>query len=88
MENRDGGWTRLGGGNNRKESTFYLDNLAYLRLKNVQLGYSIPKSVIQKIRISNIRVFFSADNLDPEKLNVNDGYPLMKTFTFGLNVEI
>ncbi|WP_055096959.1 SusC/RagA family TonB-linked outer membrane protein [Gabonia massiliensis] len=97
VENRDGGWTRLGGGNNRKESTFYLDNLAYLRLKNVQLGYSIPKSVIQKIRISNIRVFFSADNLltfskfrglDPEKLNVNDGYPLMKTFTFGLNVEI
>ena len=97
VENRDAELPRLGSGVSWKESTFYLDNLAYVRLKNLQLGYSIPQKFIQKVRLSNVRLFFSADNLftitkfrglDPEKLNVNDGYPLMKTFTFGLNVEI
>ncbi len=97
LENRDGEWTRLGGANNRRESTFYLDNLAYLRIKNLQVGYTIPKNILQKVGLSSIRVYFSTDNLvtftkfrglDPEKLNVSDGYPMMRTFTFGLNVGI
>jgi TonB-linked SusC/RagA family outer membrane protein len=96
-ENRNAEFTRLGGANNRKESTFYLDNLAYLRVKNVQLGYNIPKPLLKKIGLSGVRAFFSTDNLltftkfrglDPEKLNVNDGYPMMKSFTIGLNIEI
>ena len=98
LENRNGEWTRLGGYNNRKESTFYLDNLAYLRFKNLQLGYSVPKTLLKKIRISSVRAFFSADNLititgfrglDPEKGgDINDGYPLVKSFTFGINLGI
>ena len=98
MENRGGEWTRLGGANNRKESTFWLDNLAYLRLKNLQLGYTIPQNRLKKIGLSSIRMYVSADNLatitkfrglDPEKEgNINDGYPLVKSFTFGINVGI
>jgi TonB-linked SusC/RagA family outer membrane protein len=97
IENRDGTWTRMGSANNRKPSTFYLDNLAYLRLKNLQLGYSIPGTFLQKIKIGAFRVFVSMDNLftisafrglDPEKSNVNDGYPLMRTFTCGLNIGL
>lgn len=97
IENRDGGWARLGGNNNSRKSTFYLDNLAYLRLKNLQLGYNLPKSVLNRAKIGAIRVYFSTDNLftissfrglDPEKKNVNDGYPLMRSFTFGLNIEL
>ena len=97
LENRDSEWTRLGGYNNRKESSFYLDNLAYVRLKNLQVGYSVPQQVLKKIGLTNVRAFFSADNLatitdfrglDPEKRNINDGYPLMKTFTFGLTLGL
>jgi TonB-linked SusC/RagA family outer membrane protein len=97
LENRDGTWTRIGGANNRKNSTFYLDNLAYVRLKNVQIGYNIPSGLTQKAGISAFRIFFSTDNLltisdfrglDPEKNDVNDGYPLMKSFTFGFNIEL
>lgn len=97
LENRDGEWSRLGGFNNRKESTFYLDNMAYLRLKNIQLGYNIPRRFLNKIGLSSLRAYFSTDNvatitnfrgLDPEKRNINDGYPLVKTFTFGLNLGI
>lgn len=97
LENRNGEWTRLGGYNNRRESSFYLDNLAYIRLKNLQVGYSIPSQILKKVGLTSARAFFSADNLatitdfrglDPEKRNINDGYPLMKTFTFGLSLGL
>lgn len=96
LENRDAEWTRLGGYNNRRKSTFYLDDLSYLRLKNLQLGYSISQHFLKKVGISSLRAYASADNLltlskfrglDPEKDSVNDGYPLMKSFTFGLSIE-
>lgn len=97
LENRNGAWARLGGYNNRNESTFFLDNMAYLRLKNIQLGYNVPKTVLDKVSLTGIRVFLSADNvatvtsfrgLDPEKRNINDGYPLVRTFTCGINIGI
>ena len=80
----------------------YLVNAAYMRLKNLQIGYSLPKSLISNWGITNLRVFFSAENLftitsvpdqyDPETIgydssaNKNNGYPLSKTVSFGLNV--
>lgn len=97
VDNVNGEWPRLGGFNNQRKSTFYLDNLAYLRLKNLQLGYNLPKKALRKCGLGALRIYFSTDNLftitgfrglDPEKTNVNDGYPLMRSFTFGLNVEI
>jgi hypothetical protein len=98
LENRDGEWPRLGGNNNRNDQTYWLDNLAYLRLKNLQLGYRLSNAFMQKLGISNIRIYGSAENLatltkfrglDPEKVgNASDAYPLNKSFSFGIVIGI
>lgn len=79
----------------------YLVNAAYMRLKNLQIGYSLPRSLIAHWGVNNLRVFMSAENLftitsvpdqyDPETVgldsgNKNNGYPLKKTWSFGINV--
>lgn len=97
-DNRDALWPRLGGSNNREETEFWLDDMTYLRLKNIQLGYSLPKKWMERINVSNIRIFGSAENvftitnfrgLDPEKTNhASDAYPLLKTISFGINLTI
>ncbi len=48
---------------NRVTSTRYLQNGAYLRLQNVQIGYNLPKSIIEKINLSNLRFYISGENL-------------------------
>ncbi|MDR1369275.1 MAG: TonB-dependent receptor [Dysgonamonadaceae bacterium] len=82
-------------------SDFYLENGDYLRLKNLTLGYTLPKSLLQNTGIANanIRVYAGAENLltftrytgfDPEVGNhgVDGGaYPVARTFIFGLNVN-
>ena len=82
-------------------SSYYLHDASYLRLKNVQIGYTLPKSLTQKIKINSLRIFFSGDNLltfsdypglDPEGSRKDWpeqslGYPQNKVFTFGLNVN-
>lgn len=98
VENRDGEWPRLSGSNNREETTFWLDDLSYVRLKNVQLGYTLPKSLLLKIGIEAVRIYGSAENLatftkfrglDPEKRgNRSDAYPLNKSFSLGINIGI
>jgi len=99
VENRDGEWPRLGGSSkNRNESTFWLDNLSYIRLKNVQLGYTLPARWLQRFGIENVRIYGSGENLatftgyrglDPEKSsNANDTYPLVKSFSLGINIGI
>jgi TonB-linked SusC/RagA family outer membrane protein len=95
IENRDGIWPRIGGNGNREETTFYLDDLSYLRLKNIQLGYTLPKKLM-KLGIDHVRIYGSAENLatftkfrgiDPEKVaHVSDVYPLVKSFSFGIVV--
>lgn len=52
-----------GDGKNHQTQTRYLQNGAYVRLKNLQIGYTIPTSLTEKIGISNIRIFFSGENL-------------------------
>lgn len=87
---------------NRQTQTRYLQNGAYLRLKNVQLGYSLPQSFLSKLNIKNMRVYFTGENLaifspifssfDPEAIGGIDGegqiYPLAKTLAIGFNVNI
>ena len=81
------------------KSDYYVEDLSYMRMKNLELGYTFPKSLVGKIGISGIRVFVSAQNLftltrykgfDPERAGVNAtniyDYPLVRTFTAGLNV--
>ena len=91
---------RVGGQNNTVVSSFYVQDVSYLRLKNIELGYSLPKDVLKKININKLRVFVGAQNLltftgleffDPERANGNQsnrGAPLYKTVTFGMNVKL
>lgn len=99
VENRDGAWPRLGGaGANRELTTFWLDDLTYLRLKNLQLGYNIPETLLNKAHVKKLRIFASAENLktftkfrglDPEKRgNASDAYPLNKSYSVGINVSL
>lgn len=90
-DNRDAYFPRLHhygvNGGNHQVSTRYLQNAAYLRLKNVVLGYTIPRSITEKVKISRLRVFVQGENLltftplidsyDPETLN-NMTYPINK----------
>lgn len=83
--------------NNAYTSDFWKRNGAYLRLKNVTLGYTFPQRWIQKAGLSNLRVFASGYNLltltdfkylDPESQNVIQGYyPQQRTFSFGVDVS-
>lgn len=89
------------GSENVQSSTFWNRSANFFRLKNVQVGYTIPKSVIQKIKLSNLRIFYSGQNLlsfnhfytgwDPEMAqNTGDQpnfYPITAIHTFGLNVK-
>jgi len=51
------------GGILRSEQTKYLQNISYIRLKNVQFGYNLPKSLISKVGADNVRIYFSGENL-------------------------
>jgi hypothetical protein len=70
-----------------------MENGAFLRLRNVELGYTLPKLVSEKLGIAKARVYVNGinqltwdhiDNLDPE---VMSGYPLMKSWNMGLSVN-
>lgn len=86
-----------GANHNYQISDHWLQNAAYVRLKNLQLGYTIDPKLTKSWGIQRLRVYFSGDNLceysklndnfDPELSNV-DGYvyPIMRNFSFGLNV--
>lgn len=97
-ENRNGEWPRLGGNANREETSFWLDDLSYIRLKNIQLGYTLPKNWLQKVGIDNVRIYGTTENLatltkfrglDPEKMgHASDAYPLNKSFSLGINIGI
>lgn len=100
-ENPNASYPRLSFGvndNNQRASSFWLRDGAYLRLKTLEVGYTLPKSVVNKIKFNNIRVFFIGTNLftfakfkewDPE-LGSSTGteYPLSRVLTLGLSVNI
>lgn len=116
-ENPDTYFPRLRGYaalNSRAELTLvqskYLQNAAYVRLKNLTFGYNLPKSLVNKASFSSVKIYFTGQNLwvyspmfkhgknmDPEvidgadpELNANSGngmrYPMLKTFTLGINI--
>ncbi|GEO02604.1 SusC/RagA family TonB-linked outer membrane protein [Adhaeribacter aerolatus] len=79
---------------NTRASDFWLQNRSYLRLKNVQLGYTIPKAVTEKIKVSSLRVYGSLENyltftdykgFDPEVNGVQ--YPTLKQALLGINLN-
>ena len=85
------------GGNNYLLATQWIRSAAYFRIKNINLGYTLPRTVLNKTKISSLRIYFSCQNLltlsrawkgfDPEINSANaEFYPLMRTFTGGVNV--
>lgn len=77
--------------NNYQVSTIYMRDASYLRLQNAEIGYTIPKSLTNKIKTDKIRVFINGTNLyvwdkikivDPE-MTQTGGYPMQRVINFG-----
>lgn len=112
-DNQDAKYPRMYGSNgvgsnyseSRRTQTKYLSNGAYLRIKNITFGYSLPQALLSKLNIEKLRLFVAGDNLftfdhlpkglDPDYSNApnndpyttNKGtYPIMRSFSFGLNM--
>jgi hypothetical protein len=97
-DNRNALWPRLGGsGNNRQSTSFWLDDLTYLRIKNIQLGYTVNSKLLTKMGVTNFRIVGSAENLytltsyrglDPEKQgDDNNVYPINKSYSLAINLS-
>ncbi|TKG97052.1 SusC/RagA family TonB-linked outer membrane protein [Puteibacter caeruleilacunae] len=91
-------WGWNGGGKITRTSTYFLQDASYLRLKNLQVGYTLPKRLISKVGLKKLRIFFSGDNLltftdypglDPERGGSGRfvNYPQNKIYSFGLNAR-
>lgn len=99
QDNVDGSLPALGRSVNDKMSSFWLERSDYLRLKNLEIGYTFRQKELGKAGISHIRVYLSGTNLltftkledwDPEKTSGdtrNDIHPNMRTYSIGLNIE-
>lgn len=83
--------------NNQMASSFWLQSQDFVRLKNLQLGFNLPTGACKFINVQQLRIFGSAENLltltdwkglDPEKGESRDIYPLLKTFSVGLNITM
>lgn len=90
-----------GNGKNQYVQSRYMQNARYIRLKNLQVGYTLPSSITNKAGISKCRIFFSGENIvtftplfklfDPETAMGGVGgnaYPLSRTWSFGLSLTL
>ena len=82
-------------GQNNIPSDAFVHNAAYLRCKNIRLGYNVPESLLNKISIRSLKVYASIDNLftltrfpglDPE-VGASVGYPSVRQYSVGLNIS-
>lgn len=82
--------------NEKRVSTYFVENGSFAKLRTVQFGYNFPKNICEKMKMERLRMYLSAQNLftiksksftgvDPE--NANFGYPIPLNVTFGLNVS-
>lgn len=81
----------------QNDNDYYIQNTSFLKVKSLQLGYSLPSEVIGKMGMTKLRVYLSGENLftftqfegfDPERGLTSSGvsYPIHKTYTFGINL--
>ena len=88
--------TLVNSNNEGRASTYFIENASYLKLRNVQLGYNLPASLVSKARLQGVRVYVQGQNFliakskqftgpDPETTNYQ--YPVPRVFTAGLNVS-
>lgn len=97
-DNPDASYPRLSIGtnlNNQATSSFWLHDNSYVRLKNVEVGYTLPLSLSRLARLQGVRLFANGlnlltfsqyDRIDPEVFN--NAYPQQRLFNFGLNVKL
>lgn len=87
--------------NNNKTSDFWLKDATYLRLKNLNISYTLPKSIVKKIGMQDVNVYVAGSNLltlsklgiykrsvDPEATDYQKFYPPVKTISFGFNITL
>ncbi|HZL12436.1 MAG TPA: TonB-dependent receptor [Prolixibacteraceae bacterium] len=99
-DNRDATFPRFAFNetNNEQTSSFWMRDASYVRMKNIQIGYTFPKRIMKKIKAQQLRLYFSGQNLltlenfwdgyDVEAPSGNGGYyPQMKTYSLGLDVK-
>ncbi|TLX75799.1 SusC/RagA family TonB-linked outer membrane protein [Labilibacter sediminis] len=82
--------------NNFSESTYWLEDASFFKLKNVELSYTLPAQILSSLRMKNAKLFVRGtnlltlskfDDLDPENIDAGiDDYPLMKAVTGGISV--
>ena len=81
--------------NNLQASTYWLRDMSFLRLKNAEIGYTLPKAWTKKAGLSTVRVYVQGMNLltfsdfdlwDPEMGTNGLGYPLQQVFSLGLQI--
>jgi TonB-linked SusC/RagA family outer membrane protein len=85
-------------GNNQAQSSFWLRNGDYVRLKQLELGYSIPGKVLKNVKLETARVFargynlftIASKELDDRDPEVSSGfsYPLQRLINFGINIKL
>lgn len=100
--NPDAGYPRLeiipnGGTPNSMLSSFWVLNASYIKIRNIQLGYTIPNKIIEPLKMSNLQVRFSAENAfnfnryrqgwDPEINTELNYYPILANFTLGVKAD-
>lgn len=98
-QNTQAFWPRLSNfvhSNNNRTSTWFMRDGSFLRLKQIELGYTIPRRITEKFKSSGLRVYFSGTNLltfskfklwDPEMAGNGLGYPIQKVFNVGLSLN-
>lgn len=82
---------------NTVTSDFWVINASYMRIKNMQLGYNVPTKILEKIRMNNLKLYVTGENMfsfnsyrkgwDPEINTGGSYYPILRTYTFGVNVK-
>ncbi|HBG41709.1 MAG TPA: SusC/RagA family TonB-linked outer membrane protein [Porphyromonadaceae bacterium] len=84
----------LGNARNTTASDFWLQNSSYLKIRNIQLGYTLPKNLLSSLNVTRLRIYSGLENfftftdysgLDPEVSGM--GYPTMKQVVFGFNLS-
>lgn len=98
-DNPNGSMPKLGNSYNETYSSFWLNKADYLRLKNIELGYTFDRNIIKAIGASSVRLYIQAtnlltltslDNYDPEKSSGDtrgDVHPNVKSVSFGVNIN-
>jgi hypothetical protein len=86
----------------RRENNMYLQDLSYIKLRNLNIGYTLPSNISKRLKLNHLRIYISGENLftitkldtdyiDPEEVmwdKTGRTYPIGKTYSFGLEIKL